>query len=223
MTNQQNTTNLKRFLEMKDSLRKTKETTLKSTRLLDIIQLTEPDILDENTVSFYIPIEFDPGLVFTNMQYIAESWHEDYINLYCYYNQTNGKTCLEITYRDNEAHSTEDFEISVKMTGEQTKKLAAMAKNEIIKQDITFDCDCDAALSSPIGFNAMGKPISHKRRQTAYNTCREIGFDKETAASIVNTIADSLERDEPFDAIERGLKNVDITGVYRIIAVLLTA
>lgn len=73
------------------------------------------------------------------------------------------------------------------------------------------------------GFKAMGKPISATRRQAAYDTCKEFGLDTEAAWDTVSRIANALERDEPYNAIEVGMTHVDITGVYRIMAVLLTA
>lgn len=73
------------------------------------------------------------------------------------------------------------------------------------------------------GFNAMGQPISESRRQFAYDTCKEIGLNTETAWHAVSSIADALERDKPYEAMEAGIHYIDLTGVYRIMAVLLTA
>jgi len=83
-----------------------------------------------------------------------------------------------------------------------------------------MDRNTDAAF----GFAAMGKPISPRRREAAYETCRGVfGLDSVAAIDAVFKMANCLERDEPFNAFEVGLRYLDITGVYRLVAVLLTA
>jgi hypothetical protein len=73
------------------------------------------------------------------------------------------------------------------------------------------------------GFDAMGKPIPAYRRQAAYDTCRSIGLDTEAAWSAVNGMAENLERDQPYEAMAAGMKYIDLTGTYRVMAVILTA
>jgi hypothetical protein len=73
------------------------------------------------------------------------------------------------------------------------------------------------------GFNAMGKPIPINRRRNAYKTCREIGINHGEAWHCVNGMAEQLERDEPYHAIEIGMQYVDLTGCYRLLAVLLVS
>lgn len=69
----------------------------------------------------------------------------------------------------------------------------------------------------------MGKPVPFYRRQAGYDTCREMGLTSEDAYSAVGVMSDQLERDEPYGAMEEGMRYVDLTGTYRLMAVLLTA
>lgn len=73
------------------------------------------------------------------------------------------------------------------------------------------------------GFDAMGKPVPFYRRQAAYDTCREIGLGTEAAYSAVSGMAEQLGRDQPYEAMAAGMKYLDLTGTYRVMAVLLTA
>jgi hypothetical protein len=74
------------------------------------------------------------------------------------------------------------------------------------------------------GFNAMGKPIPESRKQAAYDYAKAMGVESfEERAALVSSMADRLERDKPFEAQQEALKYVDITGAYRLMAVLLTA
>lgn len=72
------------------------------------------------------------------------------------------------------------------------------------------------------GFDAMGHPVPESRKQAGYAWLRTM-FTQEEATSLVNAVANKLERDQPYEAQkearERGL---DLTGVYRLMAVLLT-
>lgn len=76
---------------------------------------------------------------------------------------------------------------------------------------------------SDSGFSAMGKPISEHRRQAAYDMCKEVGLNTENRYSAVGEVANALERDKPYEAMQLGMKYLDLTGVYRLMAVLLTA
>lgn len=74
------------------------------------------------------------------------------------------------------------------------------------------------------GFDAMGKPIPAYRREEAYRTCREeFGLSSEYSWSVVTSMSQALERDNPHIALESALSYIDLTGAYRIMAVLLTA
>lgn len=74
------------------------------------------------------------------------------------------------------------------------------------------------------GFNAMGKPVPAFRRTAALAHCRVMGLtDTGRAMACVDGMANALQRDEPYQAMEAGMKYLDLTGVYRLMAVLLTA
>lgn len=73
------------------------------------------------------------------------------------------------------------------------------------------------------GFNEMGKPIPSYRRQAAYETCRSFGLDADSSWTTVSGMAEQLERDKPYEAMAAGMRKVDLTGAYRLMAVLLTA
>lgn len=72
------------------------------------------------------------------------------------------------------------------------------------------------------GFANMGKPIPAFRRSAAYETCKAMGLtDKDAATTCVGQMAEALERDKPYEAMAAGMKHLDLTGTYRIMAVLL--
>ena len=74
------------------------------------------------------------------------------------------------------------------------------------------------------GFKAMGKPIPDYRRDEAYRTCRD-AFEMRSSRAMgaVSGMAEQLERDNPYGAMEAAMKyGIDLTGTYRIMAVLLT-
>lgn len=88
----------------------------------------------------------------------------------------------------------------------------------------------------PSGFDAIGKPIPFERRQSAYEAIRRDMVPDATveeAMSLVNRVADLLERDLPFEATAAatdageyehtgmpGLR-LDYTGAIRLLAHLL--
>lgn len=73
------------------------------------------------------------------------------------------------------------------------------------------------------GFDAMGKPIPYYRQQAGYEHCKQMGLDSERSFSVVGIMSEKLARDEPHAGMEAALKYLDVTGVYRLMAVLLTA
>jgi hypothetical protein len=73
------------------------------------------------------------------------------------------------------------------------------------------------------GFNAMGKPVPFYRRQAGFDTCRRFGIDSEGSYAVVNGMSEQLERDKPYEAMAQGMQHLDLTGTYRLLAVLLTA
>ena len=74
------------------------------------------------------------------------------------------------------------------------------------------------------GFARMGQPIDFTVRAEAYKHVVEMGItDKATAMQCVERVAEQLENDEPYAAMAAGMRYLDLTGTYRLFAVLLTA
>jgi hypothetical protein len=98
-----------------------------------------------------------------------------------------------------------------------------------------------SATVAPQGFDAMGEPIPFGRRQRAYDAIRNDMLPDssvEDAMSLVNRVADQLERDNPYMAMKEatdapvngssqqgtvgGGVRLDYTGAIRLFATLLT-
>jgi hypothetical protein len=77
-------------------------------------------------------------------------------------------------------------------------------------------------MSKPNGFDAMGKSVPSKRKEKAYKWLLSLGIQKEDAHSCVSSVSNHLERDRPFEAQHKAMEFVDLTGSYRLLAVLLT-
>lgn len=74
------------------------------------------------------------------------------------------------------------------------------------------------------GFAQMGKSIPLYRRDAGLQHCRSMGLtDTAQAMACVDQMASQLERDEPYRAMAAGMRFLDLTGTYRLMAVLLTA
>lgn len=71
-------------------------------------------------------------------------------------------------------------------------------------------------------FDNMGKPLHWERKQAAYEACLEIGLSRSKAKECVDALSAQLERDKPYEAQAHGMKFLDLTGVYRVMAVLLS-
>ena len=72
------------------------------------------------------------------------------------------------------------------------------------------------------GFNAMGKPIPISRKKAGDIHLKDMGVaDAEDRFRCVAMVSARLEHDEPYGAIEDAMKYVDLTGAYRLLAVLL--
>jgi hypothetical protein len=73
------------------------------------------------------------------------------------------------------------------------------------------------------GFDAMGKPIPAFRKEAAYQQAKEMGVDSaDDRMSLVNSVSEHLERDHPYEAQAAAMQYLDLTGAYRLMAVLLT-
>ena len=73
------------------------------------------------------------------------------------------------------------------------------------------------------GFNAMGKPVPFYRRQAGYEHARQMGLTSDAAFAAVSSMSLFIERDKPYEAMEAASHYLDLTGNYRLLAVLLTA
>lgn len=73
------------------------------------------------------------------------------------------------------------------------------------------------------GFNRMGKPLGEEARAIAYQHCKQMGLSSARAWECVQQVAEFLERDRPYEAQAAGMKFLDLTGTYRLFAVLLTS
>ncbi len=71
-------------------------------------------------------------------------------------------------------------------------------------------------------FNAMGKPIPFEAMAVGYEHCQEMGLSKARARECVDVVCEQLARDKPYEAQAAGMKFLDLTGVYRLFAVILT-
>lgn len=87
---------------------------------------------------------------------------------------------------------------------------------EFINQKIDRNPDYEDAM------NNMGHPVPKEQRGMAYDHCKQMGLNSADAMSCVSETAEQLERDKPYEAQGRAMKYLDITGAYRIFAVLLT-
>jgi hypothetical protein len=70
-------------------------------------------------------------------------------------------------------------------------------------------------------FNAMGKPISMASRQAGYEECKVMGLNPPRAWECISAVSNQLERDKPYEAQAAAMKFLDLTGSYRLMAVLL--
>lgn len=70
-------------------------------------------------------------------------------------------------------------------------------------------------------FNQMGKPILMRARAAGYEHCKAMGLSPARAMECVNAVAEQLSRDKPYEAQAAAMKFIDLTGSYRLFAVLL--
>lgn len=74
------------------------------------------------------------------------------------------------------------------------------------------------------GMDAFGKPVPNYRRQAALQHCRDMGLtDTNKAMGMIQRACEQIERDEPYGAMEAIGAYLDLTGCYRVLAVLCTA
>lgn len=83
---------------------------------------------------------------------------------------------------------------------------------EFVNQKVEPDLDA---------FNHMGKSLDETARGEAYEHCKQMGLNSAKAWACVQVVAEQLERDKPYEAMREGMKYLDLTGTYRLMAVLL--
>lgn len=72
------------------------------------------------------------------------------------------------------------------------------------------------------GFAAMGKPIPLLRKKAADLHLKAMGIaDTEDRFRCIAMVSARLEHDDPYGAMNDAMKYVDLTGTYRLLAVLL--
>jgi len=75
----------------------------------------------------------------------------------------------------------------------------------------------------PLDFFAMmGRTIPFSARQVGYEYCKAMGLDSARSFECVGAVAEQLARDKPYEAQAAGMKFLDLTGTYRLFAVLLS-
>lgn len=74
------------------------------------------------------------------------------------------------------------------------------------------------------GMNAFGKPVPMFRKIAAEQHCRDMGMD-DTAkiTGMISRVSEFIARDDPHRALEALMAYVDLTGAYRLLAVMCTA
>jgi hypothetical protein len=72
-------------------------------------------------------------------------------------------------------------------------------------------------------FNQMGHPIPFGAREEGYKHAQAMGLDKARAYEVVSAVSEALARDEPYIAMQQAMKHLDLTGTYRLMAVLLAS
>lgn len=74
------------------------------------------------------------------------------------------------------------------------------------------------------GMAAFGKPVPTYRKDVALKHCRDMGLtDTNKATGMINRAAGAIERDQPYKAMEALTAYLDLTGAYRLLAVLCAA
>jgi hypothetical protein len=69
----------------------------------------------------------------------------------------------------------------------------------------------------------IGKPLGENARSAAYEHCKQMGLNSARSWECVQSVATQLEKDRPYEAQAAGMRFLDLTGTYRLFAVLLTA
>jgi hypothetical protein len=78
-------------------------------------------------------------------------------------------------------------------------------------------------MEAPVGiFDNMGKPISYETKAVALKHCEAMGLETTRAVECIDKMAAQLERNRPYEAQQIGREYLDLTGMYRLLASLLS-
>lgn len=78
-------------------------------------------------------------------------------------------------------------------------------------------------MSAPTAENAFGRPVPTGRQVAALDCAVEVfGIDQFLADPVIRRAAQYVERDEPDKALTALQNIVDLTGAYRLLAVMCT-
>jgi len=73
------------------------------------------------------------------------------------------------------------------------------------------------------GFNAIGKPIPIERKTAADEHLKQMEIkDPKDRFRCIASVSNKLENDDPYGAMGEAMRYLDLTGSYRLMAVLLT-
>ena len=118
----------------------------------------------------------------------------------------------------NEEFTLEDFEIVDKF--ETINDLSL--EDKLIMNLVKEGKRCDHS-----GFNSFGKLVPGVRMQKGYETVKEmLNCDNELASYIVGKCSELIKQDKPFEIVgaieglDKDLAKIDLTGRYRLLAVL---
>lgn len=77
-------------------------------------------------------------------------------------------------------------------------------------------------VNHPEQFDAFGKPVPDKRKAQALSELRKMNPNLSTGKEmkVVGSVAEGIEHDRPYDAIQRAQEVLDLTGAYRLLAAL---
>lgn len=98
-----------------------------------------------------------------------------------------------------------------------------MIKTDCGHSLVTCHTDRCFVPDAPIGFNAFGHAVPTERQVAALDTAVEdIGVDALLADPVIRDAARYIELDQPDNALLVLRNIVDLTGAYRLLAVLCT-
>lgn len=75
-----------------------------------------------------------------------------------------------------------------------------------------------------VGMAAFGHAVPYYRREAGMQHCRAMGLtDTNKAMGTIDRMCEAIRRDNPYEAMAAGMTHLDLTGTYRLLAVLCTA